>query len=105
EQQNEIALDVGQERCGYGIACDRFFRGVERVHEFHDRRNAGVEVPASLEVVAHALDGLVQLALNRSRLGRERRCEQRLYGCFFRVRAMPYHETVDPSQESLNSFD
>src|SRR5450432_807048 len=35
---------------------------VEHVDQFHDRGNAGVEVPAGFEIVRHLPDGLVELA-------------------------------------------
>src|SRR5580704_12743588 len=40
-----------------------FFDGIKLVHQFHDCGDRSVKVPASLEVVTNALDGLVKLAL------------------------------------------
>ena len=53
---------------GRGSPRHTFFGDVEVVDQFHDRGDGRVEVPASLEVVAYALDGLVKLALDFARL-------------------------------------
>ena len=76
------------------------------VHQFHDRRDAGIEVPTALEIVADALDGLVELALNWRADRRERHRRQRLYRLRSRrCRAFLVTQTVDLAQKSLNACD
>src|SRR5215471_18812454 len=71
QEHDQLALGVG-EYLGRELAGGNFiFRAVKLVDELHDRRHGGVEMPASLEIVEDALDGLVQLALDGTRLGRE----------------------------------
>src|SRR5215467_7680819 len=64
QQQDQLALGVakqlGRELAGRNLR----FRAIQLVDELHDGRHAGIEVPASLEVVSNALDCLVKLALN-----------------------------------------
>ncbi len=66
EHECDVAPHVGDQRSGDfagGLGA------INLVHQFHDGRDAGVEVPAALEVVAHALDGLVELALKVASFG------------------------------------
>ena len=74
-------------------------RGVKFVHQLHDGCDAGVEVPAALEIVADALDGLVQFALDFARFRRQRRCEHvsRRAGAL----RIAGNESVDAAQEAL----
>src|SRR5208282_6561293 len=70
-----------------------------------DGRDAGVEVPAALKVVADALDGLVEFALDLTRLRREGCCGWRLGLRPRSRRGISCHETIDSAQESLDAFD
>src|ERR1700688_2059373 len=79
--------------------------GIEGVHQLHDCRDARVEVPAALEVVADALDGLVKFALDRACLWRERSCEQRLCGGVCGAWGISHHKAVDAAEEPLDAFD
>ena len=64
QQQNDVALDIGDQSDGYLVR--RTLRAINFIDQFHDRGDAGIEMPASLEIVTHALDGLVQFALDGS---------------------------------------
>src|SRR5581483_657879 len=71
-------------------------------HNCGDRR---IEVPSSLEIIAHTLNGLVKLALDLPRLGRQphplrRRRRSRL--CCGRI---PHHKPIHTPEEALNTFD
>ena len=74
EQQSDVALHVQDQRRGNLPTGNCLLCSVNFVHQFHDGRDAGIEVPASLEIMADALDGLVQFALNRASLWRQRHC-------------------------------
>src|SRR3954465_8132740 len=72
------------------------------VYKLHNRRNARVEVPASLEAVANALNRLVKLALKAAR-----RIAQTLgyWGVplgILRVR-IRFHVPVNLAQETINA--
>src|SRR5439155_8746926 len=61
-------------------------------------------MPTSLEVIAHTLDGLVELALDCASFGRQigRRwfAPLRMFGL-----RMPHHKPIYPPQESLYAFN
>src|ERR1700722_8336547 len=104
EQQSDIPLEVGDQPGGNFSSGPGRFGGVDLVDQFHDRGDAGIEVPASLEIFGDALDRLVQFALQRTRgwgqcfrFGRGRR--PRLCGWIVQ------EETVNSPQETLNSLD
>jgi hypothetical protein len=77
---------------------------VQHVHQFHDGGDAGVEVPAPLEVVADTLYGLVQLALDGARRRRQLGGNRLAPVGMFRLR-IAYEEAVHAPQKSLNAFD
>ena len=88
---------------GDEIPSASLFRAVKRVHQFHDGGDAGVEVPAALQVVGHTLDGLVKLALDLARAAGERDVAVRR---FLQTAAeFLTNEAVDPAQESVDAFD
>ena len=64
QQQHDVALHLRQERHWDGFPGNCIFRAVQNVYQLHDRRDAGVEVPAPLEIVADAFDGLMQFTLD-----------------------------------------
>ena len=61
-------------------------------------------MPAALKVIAYALDGLVEFALNLPCLWRERRAGQVSANAFL-ARTFRSDKTINPAQESLNAFD
>src|SRR5271168_1692736 len=105
EQQNKVALHVGQKWRRDGVLCYRVFHVIQHIHQLHDRRDAGIEVPAPLKVIAYAFDGLVELALDLPCLWRERRRRQRLYGCTLRAASVSGDETIHFAQKSLYASD
>src|SRR5437764_1687598 len=105
EQQDEIALHGRKQRPRQLLVL----HCVQFVHQFHDGSDAGIEVPATLKVVRHALDRLVQLALYLTSFGRLRHvqffCYRRDSSILFGLTSgMPHHKPVHTSQETLNTF-
>src|SRR6266851_2536123 len=108
EHQDEAALGVGQ-KCyrHFGCGCFVFPFSLGRIHgveQFHDRGDASVEVPAPLEVVGNALDGLVKLTLQPAgfwrQLGRHGLSPVRV----LRLR-VAHDVAIDASQKTLYTFN
>src|SRR5438552_8711162 len=104
QQEYKVTLHHGQKRRGDCVLSNRFFSAVQYVHQLHDGRDTGVEMPASLEVVADAFDGLVQLALDGTCCGRQlrgyRSAPIRMTGL-----RVAHDTTIDPPEESLDALD
>src|SRR5574341_1464480 len=103
QQQHQVALEVAQAVRRDGARGNLLLGAVELVHQLHDGGDGGVEVPAPLEVLAHPLDGLVQLALERASYRRGGLCGR---GRPARaVTSMFHHEAIDARKEAADALD
>src|SRR6185312_3896787 len=71
QQDHNFPLHVSEERRRKAAGCNFIFCAIESIYELHDGRNAGIEMPAAMEIVSNFLNRLVKLALKLADFGRK----------------------------------